>query len=112
MIGAATSQSLPVVIYIAKGNYYAWGKYISTNDGSTSNLFQTVLDITFRTDNQKIALSLDLNGYGNSITIVVLNFDGSLYGAFKEGTGLRGKANITSLIYDSSNFITMALDVS
>jgi hypothetical protein len=31
---------------------------------------------------------------------------------FKESTGLRGKVNITSLIFESSNFITMAMDIS
>jgi hypothetical protein len=57
-------------------------------------------------------MSLDINSYSNAFTIVVLNSDGSFYGAFKESTNLRGKVNITSLIFDSSNFITMALDIS
>ncbi len=55
---------------------------------------------------------MDINSYSNAFTIVVLNFDGSYYGSFKESTNLKGKVNITSLIYDSSNFITMALDIS
>lgn len=64
-------------------------------------------------DGDKIALALDRTGsYANALTIVVLNKDGSLYGSFKESTNIRAKVNITGLIFDSSNFITMALDVS
>jgi hypothetical protein len=43
---------------------------------------------------------------------VVLNVDGTLYGAFKDSLNQKGKMNITSLLFDSGNFITAALDLS
>lgn len=100
------------MVYIAKGNYYAWGKYIETTDGVTSNLFTQVLDIAFRYDGQKIALALDRTGYGQAYTIVILNKDGTLFGSFKESTNAKGKVNITSLLFDNSNYVTVALDIS
>lgn len=39
-----------MAMYIAKGNFYVWGKYIETTDGVTANLFNQVLDIAFRYD--------------------------------------------------------------
>lgn len=57
-------------------------------------------------------MALDRSGYSSAYTIVVLNKDGSLYGAFKESTNIRGKVNITGLLYDSSNFIMAAIDTS
>jgi hypothetical protein len=48
-----------------------------------------------------------------SYMIVVLNKDGSLYSAFRENTAnARGKVNITGMLFDSSNFITLGLDFS
>lgn len=47
-----------------------------------------------------------------SLMIVVLNFDGSYYGSYKEGSGLRGKVNVTGLSMDSNNIITAAIDAS
>lgn len=45
--------------------------------------------------------------------IVVLNKDGSLYSAFRENTAsARGKVNITGMLFDASNFLTLALDFS
>ncbi len=45
--------------------------------------------------------------------IVVLNKDGSLYSAFRENTAnARGKVNITGMLFDSLNFITLGLDFS
>lgn len=55
---------------------------------------------------------MDRATYAHSYVIVILNADGSLYGAFKEGSNQRGKVNITGTLYDNSNFITLALDVS
>lgn len=75
-------------------------------------MFQTVLDITFRFDGQKIAMSLDRSGYTMGYVIVVLNSDGSLYGAFRENALSRAKVNVTGLMFDSSNIITAALDLS
>ena len=71
-----------------------------------------MLDLTFRYDGKQIAFSLDRAGYGQAYTIVILNADGSLYGAFKESTNVKAKVNITSLLFDSSNNIMVALDVS
>jgi hypothetical protein len=45
-----TAVPIPIAYYIAKGNYYAWGKYIDTNDGTTTGNFQQVLDVAFRYD--------------------------------------------------------------
>lgn len=71
-----------------------------------------MLDISFRYDGAKIAMSLDKTGYSLAYFIVVFNADGTLYGSYRESTLVRGKANITSLLFDSSNFITAALDIS
>ena len=58
-------------------------------------------------------MSLDYPGYVQAYMFVILNSaDGSFYGAFKESSNMRGKANITSILFDSSNFITAALDLS
>lgn len=57
-------------------------------------------------------MSMDRSGYGHSYVIVILNVDGSLYGAFKEGNNQKGKVNITGALYDNFNIITLALDVS
>ncbi|TNV75036.1 hypothetical protein FGO68_gene6423 [Halteria grandinella] len=112
LLGKTATSTLPIVHYIAKGNYYAWGKYIETSDGVSATLFTTILDITFRYDGQKIALVLDRANYAAAYTVVVLNVDGSLYGAFKEGTNQKGKVNITGTLFDNSNFITLAVDAS
>lgn len=50
MLGKSVTQTYPIVHYIAKGNYYAWGKYIEMTDGTTAPLFQQILDVTFRYD--------------------------------------------------------------
>ncbi len=48
-----------------------------------------------------------------SYMIVILNKDGSYFGSFRENTAnARGKVNITGMLYDSSGFITLALDFS
>jgi hypothetical protein len=48
-----------------------------------------------------------------SYMIAVLNKDGSFYSAFRENTATaRGKVNITGMLFDSSNFITLGLDFS
>jgi hypothetical protein len=39
LIGKIVSSPLPIVNYIAKGNYYAWGKSIETTDGISDTLF-------------------------------------------------------------------------
>jgi len=58
-------------------------------------------------------MSLDSPGYSSAYMFVILNCaDGSFYGAFKEASNMRGKANITSILFDSSNMITAALDLS
>lgn len=76
-------------------------------------MFTTVLDIAFRYDGQRVVMSLDYPGYVQAYMFVILNTaDGSFFGAFKEGSNMRGKANITSILFDSSNMITAALDLS
>lgn len=55
---------------------------------------------------------MERSSYAHSLVIVILNFDGSLFGAFKEGANLRGKVNITGTLFDNSNFITLAVDIS
>ena len=57
-------------------------------------------------------MALDRANYELAYMIVVLNLDGSLYGAFRETGANKGKMNISSLIYDSSNYITAAVDLS
>lgn len=57
-------------------------------------------------------MALDRSGYASGLFIVIMNKDGSLYGAFKDAANLRGKVNITSLVYDSTNFITAVIDAS
>jgi len=48
-----------------------------------------------------------------SYMIVILNRDGSFFGAFRENTlNARGKINITGMIYDNLGFIILALDFS
>ena len=71
-----------------------------------------MLDIAFRYDGQKVVMSLDNPGYAQAYTLVILNGDGSLYASFKEGNNQRGKVNITGLLFDNSNIITAALDLS
>jgi hypothetical protein len=44
---------------------------------------------------------------------VILNQNGTLFGAFRETTTtIKGKVNITGLMFDQSNYITAALDLS
>lgn len=112
LLSRSPAQSVPIVVYIAKGNYFAWGKQIDTTDGTTAGVFTQVLDITFRPDGSQIAMSLERPGYISGLVIVVMNRDGSLYGSFKESTNLRGKVNVTGLIFDSLGFITAAIDAS
>ena len=57
-------------------------------------------------------MALDKVNYDLAYMIVVLNLDGSLYGAFRETAANKGKMNMTSLLFDSSNFITAAVDLS
>jgi hypothetical protein len=57
-------------------------------------------------------MALDKDNYDLAYMIVILNLDGSLYGAFRETGANKGKMNISSLMYDSSNFITAAVDLS
>ena len=58
-------------------------------------------------------LSLDYPGYVQAYMFVVLNSaDGSFFGAFKETSNQRGKVNITSMLFDSSNNIIAALDLT
>lgn len=78
--------------YIAKGNYFAWSKYLMTTDFVSSTTFTTVSDVTFRWDGEKVALALDKANYDLSYVIVILNKDGSLYNAYKENVLARGKA--------------------
>jgi hypothetical protein len=48
-----------------------------------------------------------------SYMIVIINKDGTLSGAYRENIALsRGKVNITGMLFDSSNFVTLALDYS
>ncbi len=54
-----------------------------------------------RYDGEKVALALDRFDYSLSYMIVILNKDGTFYGAFRENTAnARGKVNITSMLYD------------
>lgn len=62
LLGRSYSQKLPLAFYLAKGNYYLWGKQIETNDGFSTGIYETVLDVVFRTDGEKIALSLERGG--------------------------------------------------
>jgi hypothetical protein len=72
--------------------------------------FTSVSDITFRWDGEKVAIALDKINYDVSYLIVVLNKDGTLYGAYRENTEARGKVFVGGMIYDSSNMITVAVD--
>jgi hypothetical protein len=56
---------------------------------------------------------LDKNGYDISYMIVVLNKDGTLYGAYREGTtNAKGKISPNGMIFDSANMITIGVDMS
>jgi len=110
--GKTLSYSLPLAVYIAKGNFYAWAKYLQTTDTSSAAEFTSVSDITFRWDGEKVAIALDRANYEVSYVIVVLNKDGTLYGAYRENTLLRGKVFPGGMIFDSSNTITLALDTA
>jgi hypothetical protein len=110
--GKTLSYSLPLAVYIAKGNFYAWAKYLQTTDTSSAAEFTSVSDITFRWDGEKVAIALDRANYDVSYVIVVLNKDGTLYGAYRENTLLRGKVFAGGMIFDSSNTITLALDTA
>lgn len=106
---------MPFLAYIAKGNYYYWAKQIETNDNTAGNtlIYSTVLDIAFRFDGERIAVALDRDGYDMSYMITVFNKDGSFFAAFREHTtNARGKVNVTGMLFDASNFITLALDFS
>jgi hypothetical protein len=110
--GKTLSYSLPLAVYIAKGNFYAWAKYLQTTDTSSAAEFTSVSDITFRWDGEKVAIALDRANYDLSYVIVVLNKDGTLNGAYRENTLLRGKVFAGGMIFDSSNTITLALDTA
>lgn len=110
--GKTLSYSLPLAVYIAKGNFYAWAKYLQTTDTSSAAEFTSVSDITFRWDGEKVAIALDRANYDVSYVIVVLNKDGTLYGAYRENTLLRGKVFAGGMIFDLSNTITLALDTA
>ena len=84
--GKTLAYSLPLAVYIAKGNFYAWAKYFQTTDTSNSMEFTSVSDITFRWDGEKVAIALDKINYDVSYMIVVLNKDGTLYGAYRENS--------------------------
>jgi hypothetical protein len=104
---------LPTAIYIAKGNYFWWGKQIETADGTNAGIYDQVSDITFNPDATRISAALDRNGlYTSTFMIVIFNKDGSVYGSFKESTGLRGKIRNGGHFFDSTNLITAAVDVS
>lgn len=51
-------------------------------------LFQTIIDIAFRYDGERVALALERTGYDLSLVIVILNKDGSLFGSFREMTSV------------------------
>ncbi len=109
--GKVLANTAPIAAYIAKGNYYQWAKYLQTTDTVNAAQYEYVSDITFRWDGEKVALALDKSNYVISYMIVVLNKDGSLYGAYREGqTNARAKISPTGMIYDSSNMITVGLD--
>lgn len=57
-------------------------------------------------------MALERTGYTMGYVIVVLNSDGSLYGAFRESALTKAKVNVTGMMFDSSNIITAALDIS
>jgi hypothetical protein len=63
-----------------------WAKYIETNDGTSTIIYEQVLDITFRTDGEKIALALDKANYDLAYMIVIMNKDGTLFSAYRENT--------------------------
>ncbi len=72
-----------------------------------------MIDVTFRYDGEKIAAALEKDGYDMTYMIVIINKDGSLSGAYRENVALaRGKVNITGMLFDSSNFVTLGLDYS
>jgi hypothetical protein len=105
-----------MAVYIAKGNYYSWAKYLQSQDGTTSGVyFTSISEIAFRWDGLKVALALDrpAGTYDLCYVIVVLNQDGTLYGAYRESTTLaRAKISPNGMIFDSSNMITVGLDYS
>jgi hypothetical protein len=56
---------------------------------------------------------LDKANYDISYVIVVLNKDGTFYGAYRETTtNARGKIIPGGIIYDSANMITLGIDFS
>jgi hypothetical protein len=65
LLRVSLSNPLPFAVYVAKGNLYLWAKSIETNDQGTSvgNTFQSILDVTFRSDGERIACALDGDGY-------------------------------------------------
>jgi hypothetical protein len=65
LLRVSLSNPLPFAVYVAKGNLYLWTKSIETNDQGTSagNTFQSILDVTFRSDGERIACALDGDGY-------------------------------------------------
>ena len=76
-------------------------------------MFSTVSDVAFRWDGEKVALVLDKVNYDLNYVIVILNKDGSFYGSYKENQAMaRGKVQVTGMIFDSSNMITLGLDFS
>ena len=86
---------------------------MQSTDTVLSTNFQYVSDITFRWDGEKIALALECSNYETSYTIVVLNKDGTFYGAYRESTNnAKGKVSPGGMIYDSANMITVGVDFS
>ena len=65
LLRVSLQNPLPFAVYVAKGNLYLWAKSIETNDQGTSagNTFQSILDVTFRSDGERIACALDGDGY-------------------------------------------------
>lgn len=65
LLRVSLSNPLPFAVYVAKGNLYLWAKSIETNDQGTSagNTFHSILDVTFRSDGERIACALDGDGY-------------------------------------------------
>jgi hypothetical protein len=58
-----------------------------------------------------VALVLERATYDISYVIVVLNRDGTFFGAFRESTtNARSKVSPNGIIFDSGNMITVGLD--
>ena len=58
-----------------------------------------------------MALVLERDNYDISYVIVVLNRDGTFFGAYRESnTNARGKVSPNGIIFDSANMITVGLD--